>query len=146
LKHEGIRERISSEGATELRLCYIQNGRYGGVEIGNSDGPLGSTFGPKLQAYRGVLADGVFREQIGGVQRKGIRDHERFLAQFDALETPPPPRSSSNDDNASADGDDNIVERPVYAFLLSEALRPDALGSPPPPRARQCCSRRTTRC
>jgi len=132
LKLEGIRKRISGEGAAELRLCYIQNGRYGGVEIGNPDGPLGSTSGPKLQAYRGVLADGAFRDQIGGLLRKSIRDHERFLAHFDALETPPPPRSSSIDDNASADGDDNIVERAAYAFLLSEALRPGAPGSPPP--------------
>ena len=132
LKLEGIRKRISGEGAAELRLCYIQNGRYGGVEIGNPDGPLGSTSGPKLQAYRGVLADGAFREQIGGLLRKSIRDHERFLAHFDALETPPPPRSSSNDDDASADGDDSIVERAAYAFLLSEALRPGAPGSPPP--------------
>jgi len=116
LKHEGIHKRISGEGAAELRLCYIQNGHYGGVEIGNPDGPLGSTFGPKLQAYRGVLVDGVFREQIGGLLRKGIRNHERFLAQFDATETPPRPRSSSNDDNAFADGDDNIVERGAYAF------------------------------
>ena len=132
LKLEGIRKRISGEGAAELRLCYIQNGRYGGVEIGNPDGPLGSTSGPKLQAYRGVLADSAFREQIGGLLRKSIRDHERFLAHFDALETPPPPRSSSNDDDTSADGDDNIVERAAYAFLLSEALRPGAPGSPPP--------------
>jgi hypothetical protein len=128
LKLEGIRKRISGEGAAELRLCYLQNGRYGGVEIGNPDGPLGSTSGQKLKAYRGVLADGAFREQIGGLLRKSIRDHERFLAHFDALETPPPPRSSSNDD----DDDDNIVERAAYAFLLSEALRPGAPGSPPP--------------
>jgi hypothetical protein len=69
------------------------------------------------------VADSVFREQIGGgLLRRGIRDHEHFLAYFDALETPPPPRSSSNDDDTSADGDDNIVERAAYAFLLSEAL------------------------
>jgi hypothetical protein len=128
LKLEGIRKRISGEGAVELRLCYIQNGRYGGVEIGNPEGPLGRTDGPKLQAYRGVLADSAFREQIGGLLKKSIRDHERFLAHFDALETPPPPCSS---DDATADGDD-IVERAAYAFLLSEALRPGAPGSPPP--------------
>jgi hypothetical protein len=131
LKLEGIRKRISGEGAAELRLCYIQNGRYGGVEIGNPDGPLGRTDGPKLQAYRGVLADDAFREQIGGLLRKGIRDHERFLAHFDALETPPSTLSSGNDDDSSADGDD-IVERAAYAFLLSEALRPGASGTPPP--------------
>jgi hypothetical protein len=131
LKLEGIRKRISGEGAAELRLCYIQNGRYGGVEIGNPDGPLGRTDGPKLQAYRGVLADDAFREQIGGLLRKSIRDHERFLAHFDALETPPSTHSSGSDDDSPADGD-NIVERAAYAFLLSEALRPGASGTPPP--------------
>jgi len=119
LKLEGIRKRISVEGAAELRLCYIQNGRYGGVEIGNPDGPLGSTSGTKLQAYRAVLAEGFFREQIGGLLRKSIRDHERFLAHFDALETPPLSCSSSNDDNASSDGDDNTVERPDSAVLFT---------------------------
>jgi len=128
LKLEGIRKRISGEGAAELRLCYIQNGRYGGVEIGNPEGPLGRTDGPKLQAYRGVLADSAFREQIGGLLKKSIRDHERFLAHFDALETPPPPRSPDND----GANDDDIVERAAYAFLLSEALRPGAAGTPPP--------------
>jgi len=130
LKLEGIRKRISGEGAAELRLCYIQNGRYGRVEIGNPDGPLGRTDGPKLQAYRGVLGDSAFREQIDGLLKKSIRDHERFLAHFDALETPPP-RSSGDDDDSSVDGDD-IVERAAYAFLLSEALRPGAPGTPPP--------------
>ncbi|KAI0290534.1 hypothetical protein B0F90DRAFT_1785233 [Multifurca ochricompacta] len=128
LKLEGIRKRISAEGAAELRLCYIQNGRYGGVEIGNPDGPLGRTDGPKLQAYRGVLADGAFREQIGALLKKSIRDHERFLAHFDALETPAPPRSSDNE----GDDDNDIVERAAYAFLLSEALRPGAHGTLPP--------------
>ena len=131
LKLEGISKRISGEGAAELRLCYIQHGRYGGVEIGNPAGPLGKSDGPKLQAYRGVLADDAFREQIGGLLKKSIRDHERFLAHFDALETPPPPGSSDNDDDATAYGDD-IVEQAAYAFLLSEALRPGSAGTSPP--------------
>jgi hypothetical protein len=131
LKLEGISKRISGEGAAELRLCYIQHGRYGGVEIGNPAGPLGKSDGPKLQAYRGVLADDAFREQIGGLLKKSIRDHERFLAHFDALETPPPPGSSDNDDDATAYGDD-IVEQATYAFLLSEALRPGSAGISPP--------------
>ena len=131
LKLEGISKRISGEGAAELRLCYIQHGHYGGVEIGNPAGPLGKSDGPKLQAYRGVLADDAFREQIGGLLKKSIRDHERFLAHFDALETPRPPGSSDNHDNvANADGDD-IVEQAAYAFLLSEALRPGSPGTPP---------------
>lgn len=144
LKLEGIRKRISAEGAAELRLCYIQNGHYGGVEIGNPDGPLGRTDGPKLQAYRGVLADSAFREQIGTLLRKSIRDQERFLAHFDALETPaPPPGSSDGDDDDDDDcGTSNaynnttsndVVERAAYAFLLAEALRPGAHGTPPPP-------------
>ncbi len=141
LKLEGIRKRISAEGAAELRLCYIQNGLYGGVEIGNPDGPLGKTDGSKLQAYRGVLADSAFREQIGTLLKKSIRDQERFLAHFDALETPAPTGSSDGDDDDDDDDDTNdtnntntdVVERAAYAFLLAEALRPGAHGTPPPP-------------
>ena len=128
LKLEGICKRISGEGAAELRLCYLQHGRYGGVEIGNPAGPLGKIDGPKLQAYRGVLADDAFREQIGGLLKKSIRDHERFLAHFDALETPRPPCSPDDDDVTAGD---DIVEQAAYAFLLSEALRPGAPGTPP---------------
>jgi hypothetical protein len=40
-------------------------------------------------------------------------------------------RSSGNDDLSSADGD-NIARRAAYAFLLSEAHRPGASGTPPP--------------
>ena len=148
LNLEGIRKRISAEGAAELRLCYIQNGNYGGVEIGNPDGPLGRTDGPKLQAYRGVLADSAFREQIGTLLKKSIRDQERFLAHFDALETPaPPPTGSSDGDdddneddgrtsnayNSNTSSGNDVVERAAYAFLLAEALRPGAHGTPPPP-------------
>ncbi|KAI9459646.1 hypothetical protein BJY52DRAFT_1204012 [Lactarius psammicola] len=140
LKLEGIRKRISAEGAAELRLCYIQNGHYGGVEIGNPDGPLGRTGGPKLQAYRGVLADSAFREQIGTLLKKSIRDQERFLAHFDALETPGPAPGSSDGDDYDDDDTNNtnntntdVVERAAYAFLLAEALRPGAHGTPPPP-------------
>ena len=148
LNLEGIRKRISAEGAAELRLCYIQNGNYGGVEIGNPDGPLGRTDGPKLQAYRGVLADSAFREQIGTLLKKSIRDQERFLAHFDALETPAPPPTGSSDGDDDDNEDDgrtsnaynnntssgnDVVERAAYAFLLAEALRPGAHGTPPPP-------------
>ena len=129
LKLEGICKRISGEGAAELRLCYLQHGRYGGVEIGNPAGPLGKSDGPKLQAYRSVLADDAFREQIGGLLKKSIRDHERFLAHFDALETPPSPGSSDNDGDANGD---DVVEQAAYAFFLSEALRPGSAGTPPP--------------
>jgi len=33
-----------------------------------------------------VLADGEFREQIGDLLKKSLRNHERFLAHFDAHE------------------------------------------------------------
>ncbi|KAJ8472334.1 hypothetical protein ONZ51_g8583 [Trametes cubensis] len=62
-KLEGIRKVPSVDGA-EMRLCYVENGRYGGVEIGNPDGPLGNPRGAKLQAYRAVLAEPAFREHI----------------------------------------------------------------------------------
>ena len=70
LELEDIRKRISGEGAAELRLCYIQNGHYGEVEIGNPDRPL---------AYRGVLADNVFREQIGRPPREEEYSRPRAL-------------------------------------------------------------------
>ena len=116
---------------TSLVQQAVQHRHYRGVEIGNPAGPLGKSEGPKLQAYWGVLADDTFHEQIGGLLKKSIRDHKRFLAHFDVLETPRPPGSSDNHDNvANADGDD-IVEQAVYAFLLSEALCPGSPGTPP---------------
>ncbi|TFY59393.1 hypothetical protein EVG20_g7809 [Dentipellis fragilis] len=121
LKLEGVRKTTSNDGA-ELRLCYIENGRYGGVEIGNPDGPLGRKDGVKQQAYRAQLAEEGFREQIGTLLKKSIRDHERFLAHFDSLESPTPPHF-----------EDDIVSRTAYAFLLSEALRPGSHATPPPP-------------
>ncbi|KAF9019716.1 hypothetical protein BDZ89DRAFT_1072856, partial [Hymenopellis radicata] len=69
LKLEGIRKGPSIDGA-ELRLCYIEDGKYGGVEIGHPDGPLGKSGGPKVTAYR-----------------QSIRDHEKFISHFDTLET-----------------------------------------------------------
>src|SRR5258708_11420882 len=140
LKLEGIRRRISGEGAAELRLCYMQHGCYGGVEIGNPAGPLGKSDGSKLQVYQGVLADDAFREHIGELLKKSIPDHERFLAHFDALGTPPPSSSASvNDDDATPNGDD-IVQSAAYAFLLSEALRLGSAGTRHPhrPRIRRC--------
>ncbi|KAI0066649.1 hypothetical protein BV25DRAFT_1796323 [Artomyces pyxidatus] len=121
LKLEGIRKLPSNDGA-ELRLCYVENGRYGGVEIGNPEGPLGRKDGAKLQAYRAVLADDTFREQISTLLKKSMRDHERFLAHFDTLESPAPPPSA-----------EDLAERANYAFLLSESLRPGSHATPPPP-------------
>ncbi|OBZ68453.1 hypothetical protein A0H81_11549 [Grifola frondosa] len=118
-KLEGIRKVPSVDGA-ELRLCYIENGRYGGVEMGNPEGPLGKGDGAKLKAYREVLAEESFREQVMSLVKKSMRDHEKFLSHFDTLE------GSSN----SADVD--IAQRTEYAFLLSESLRPGSQSTPPP--------------
>ena len=120
LKLEGIRKIPSTDG-TELRLCYIENGRYGGVEIGNLDGPLGQREGAKAQAYRQVLAEDGFRAQIYSLLKKSIRDHERFLAHFDTLETAPAEPPS-----------EDLAARTAYAFLLTEALRPGSHSAPPP--------------
>ena len=118
-KLEGIRKVPSIDGA-EMRLCYVENGRYGGVEIGNPDGPLGRTDGAKLQAYRAVLADPTFRETVVTLIKKSMRDHRQFLSHFDTLEGPP----------GYADMD--IAQRTEYAFLLTESLRPGSQSTPPP--------------
>ncbi|KAI0789458.1 hypothetical protein C8Q75DRAFT_866195 [Abortiporus biennis] len=118
LKLEAIRKPPQAEGA-ELRLCYIENGRYGGVEIGNPDGPLGSRDGVKLKAYREVLADDSFRDQIYSLLKKSMRDHEKFLSHFDTLE----------DENV-ADG--NIADNVELAYHICENLRPNGQHPPPP--------------
>ena len=122
LNLEGIKKELTPEGA-ELRLCYVEGGKYGGVEIGNPDGPLGSKDGKKLQAYRAVLAQENFREQIYTLLRKSIRDHERFLSHFDTLEGPPIAPEEDADWSTKAE----------YAFLLSQSYRPGSPNAPPPP-------------
>ncbi|KAF9235138.1 hypothetical protein BU15DRAFT_51716 [Melanogaster broomeanus] len=116
LKLEGIAQATPSTDGTELRVCYIDNSRYGGVEIGNPDGPLGRHDGPKARAYRRVLGDESFREDICIYLRKCIRDHERFLAHFDTLEAPSP--------TASRDAAAELPRRVEIAFLLTEMMRP----------------------
>ncbi|GJJ13256.1 hypothetical protein Clacol_007507 [Clathrus columnatus] len=111
--------RITSDG-TELRLCYLENGKYGGVEIGNSDGPLGSYNGVKVQAYRQILNDFTFRKQVETLLRKSIRDHERFLTHFDTLEPSVPILTG------------DLAQRTKAAFLLTESLRPGSHSQPPP--------------
>lgn len=118
LELEEVVKAPTADGA-ELRLCYIENGKYGGVEVGNPDGPLGRSSGPKAMAYRRILADPVFREQVYGLLKKSMRDHEKYLAHFDTLEGP---------DASAFKGD--LAERTAYAFVLSESIRP---GNPPPP-------------
>ncbi|KIJ07491.1 hypothetical protein PAXINDRAFT_173459 [Paxillus involutus ATCC 200175] len=121
LKLEGVSKVVSATDGTELRLCYIDNGRYGGVEMGNPDGPLGRSDGPKACAYRRVLGEESFREDICGCLRKCIRDHERFLAHFDTLEGPPP--------MAGRDTAANLPRRVEIAFLLTEMVRPGGQNS-----------------
>ncbi|KAH0591427.1 hypothetical protein H2248_001504 [Termitomyces sp. 'cryptogamus'] len=111
LKLEGVQKGQTLDGA-ELRLCYLGQGKYGGVEIGNPDGPLGKSDEAKVEAYRDVLAAEPFREQITALLRKSIRDHERFLSHFDSIEAP----------NALHGGD--IAHQMEYAFLLNESLQP----------------------
>lgn len=113
LKLEGVEKVILPDGA-ELRLCYLENSKYGGVEIGNPDGPLGKKEGSKLQAYRQLLNDSRLKETVLNLVRKSFRDHEKFLAHFDTLEGPPYP--------GLVEGD--MALRVEYAFHLSESFRP----------------------
>ncbi|KAF8167316.1 hypothetical protein B0H34DRAFT_779131 [Crassisporium funariophilum] len=117
---EGVRKVPSVDGA-ELRLCYIENGRYGGVEIGNPDGPLGKCNGPKCLAYTGTLGDRPFRDHVTQLLKKSLRDHEKFISHFDSLDSP----------NAIPDGD--LASQTEYAFLLSESIRPGNHSNMPPP-------------
>jgi hypothetical protein len=86
LNLEGIKKTPSADG-TELRLCYIENGKYGGVEIGNPDGPLGKRDGAKLQAYAATLGEKNFKDHISQLLKRSMRDHEKFQSHFDFLES-----------------------------------------------------------
>ena len=108
---ENIRKVPSVDGA-ELRLCYIENGKYGGVEIGHPDGPLGKRDGEKVLAYRRAFAEESFREHIAMLVKKSMRDHEKFLSHFDTFERA--------DDQVL----DDIATRAERAFALSESVRP----------------------
>lgn len=112
LKLEGVQKSTTPDG-TDLRLCYVEGGRFGGTEIGNPDGPLGKKDGPKLAAYRGVLTDATFKETILSLVKKSFRDHEKFLSHFDTVEGSPYP--------GLVEGD--LVQRTEYAFLLFESLK-----------------------
>ncbi|KAJ7678891.1 hypothetical protein DFH06DRAFT_1165159 [Mycena polygramma] len=123
----------------ELRLSYLEGGLYGGVEVGNPDGPLGRRNGKKAKAYRqafGIGEDGEgtggneepekMREHITGLVKKSMRDHERFLAHFDSLDAGPV--------FAPGGGDEawNLAQKVEYAFLLTESIRPGSQAPPPP--------------
>ncbi|KAF9260824.1 hypothetical protein L218DRAFT_989315 [Marasmius fiardii PR-910] len=140
---EGVVKAPTLDGA-ELRLCYLEDGKYGGVEIGHPDGPLGKKGGEKVRKYREVfLGDGSagkrncgIREKVEGMLRKSIRDHERFLAHFDSLESGPPPISVEDLRTNKEDGEGGscswvkegrhveLLTQTEYAFYLSESVRP----------------------
>jgi hypothetical protein len=122
LRLEGVRKEPTIDGA-ELRLCYIENGRYGGTEIGNPDGPLGSKHGEKLNAYRWTLGNEDFKDQIFSLVKKSLRDHERFLSHFDILEGPV----------IDPEDDADFARKAEYAFLLSQSFRPGSRNPPPDP-------------
>jgi hypothetical protein len=113
---EGIERGPLSDGS-DLRLCYIPGGRYGGVEIGNTEGPLGERDGIKAQAYRAALAEPNFREQVVSLLLKCMRDHERFLSMFDSLEATGPPFPG------------NIAEQVDAAHGLCDRRRPSGTSS-----------------
>ncbi|KAJ7104072.1 hypothetical protein B0H15DRAFT_6260 [Mycena belliarum] len=122
----------------ELRLSYLEGGLYGGVEVGNPDGPLGRSTGKKAKAYReafGIADNGEgsgngekekVREQITALVKKSMRDHERFLTHFDSLDAGPR--------FAPGGGEEawNLAQKVEYAFLLSESIRPGSQSPPPP--------------
>lgn len=116
LKLEGVSKTTAGVDGAELRLCYLVNGRYGGVETGNPDGPLGKSNGPKARAYRSVLAEESFRAEIDGYLRKCIRDQERFLAHFDTIEGPCT--------IPTTDSPTELALSVQTALLLTEIVRP----------------------
>lgn len=83
---EQVRKPGLGDGAADMRLSYISNGRYGGLEIGHPDGPLGARDGEKRRVYvERMGGDAALKENIDTLARKAIRDQERFLAHFDTV-------------------------------------------------------------
>ncbi|KAJ2936050.1 hypothetical protein H1R20_g1041, partial [Candolleomyces eurysporus] len=111
---EGVKKAPTVDGA-ELRLCYIENGKYGGVEIGNPDGPLGPASGAKVQAYNAVLGEKAFKERITSLLQKGLKDHEMFCSHFDSLKSP----------NAKPEGDIAFQVNHAFSLLDKKRTSPD---------------------
>ncbi|KAK7051636.1 hypothetical protein VNI00_004615 [Paramarasmius palmivorus] len=150
LELEGVVKAPTLDGA-ELRLCYLEDGKYGGVEVGNPDGPLGKSGGEKVRRYREVLAESKhgkrtgFREKVEGLLRKSLRDHERFLSHFDTLESGPPPLGMANlrkkrneeyitvhdPDTIIKEGQVELLSQTECAFYISESIRPGNHNSMP---------------
>lgn len=83
---EQVRKPGLGDGAADMRLSYIENGRYGGLEIGHPDGPLGARDGEKRRVYLERMGgDAALRDNVDTLARKAIRDTERFLAHFDTM-------------------------------------------------------------
>lgn len=110
LNLEGVIKAPTIDGA-ELRLSNLENGKYGGVEPRNPEGPLGSNSGDKVRAYHAVLGEKGFRDQITSLLKKSLRDHEKFASHFDSLESP----------NTVPDGD--ISFQVDYAYTLADTKR-----------------------
>ncbi|KZS93516.1 hypothetical protein SISNIDRAFT_411316 [Sistotremastrum niveocremeum HHB9708] len=120
LQLEGVTKGMSADGP-DMKLCCIETGHYGGVELGNPEGPLGHSHGSKALAYQSSLDEPRFKEQIFTYLRKSVRDHERFLSHFKTLESSPQPFPG------------DIATQVEHAFLLSDAMRSgNPLSSPPP--------------
>lgn len=113
--------RISPNELGEVYLSCIANGKYGGTELGNVDGPLGPTGGEKARAYHAAFEDNGVRDQIIRLIKKSKRDHERFLSHFDTLEPP------SEDPRVSVDISERL-SRMQNAFLLLDSVRPGSHG------------------
>ncbi|VDC04185.1 unnamed protein product [Peniophora sp. CBMAI 1063] len=123
----------------DVEKCFLPNGqdlrltaplygaRFGGIEAGHPDGPLGARDGAKAVAYRDAFASPQLRQQVFTQSRKSIRDAERFLTHFGALD-PPGPGSGM----ASLE---EIPNRIAYSYALSAALRPGVRSNLPTPPA-----------
>lgn len=127
LSLEGVQKTFLPNGQ-DLRLAEpFPGSRYGGVETGHPDGPLGSRDGPKASAYRDAFASSQFRQQVFTQTRKSIRDAERFLTHFGALDLPGP--------GSGLCPPEEIPDRLAYSYALSAALRPGVRANLPTPPA-----------
>lgn len=110
--------RIELDEVGNVFLSYIPHGRYGGTEAGNPDGPLGASDGLEAKAYRMAFSDAELTGQMNALLRKSIRDNEKFLTHFDALEGP-----LELEDESS-----NYLQMQI-AFVLLDSMQPSASNS-----------------
>jgi hypothetical protein len=107
---EGVTKAPTLQGL-DLRLSYLENSRYGGVEMGHPDGPLGPRNGPKSTAYRAIFGSPRFRDQVVSLARKSVRDFDRFIATFDSRVM------------STFEPHGDFAERIANAFTLSDSRR-----------------------